>query len=59
MWNLSLDACRLSFHQNLLSHYSTLHYIALHSLDSELVKMTVGYGIYHTNIKIYVQYNLY
>jgi hypothetical protein len=33
------------------------HYTALHSLDPELVKMTVGCGICHVNIKTYLQYN--
>jgi hypothetical protein len=34
-----------------------LHYIALHSMDPKLVKMTVGCGIYNINTKTYVQYN--
>jgi hypothetical protein len=34
-----------------------LHYIALHSLDPNLVKMTVGSGICYINTKTYVQYN--
>jgi uncharacterized short protein YbdD (DUF466 family) len=33
-----------------------LHYITLLSLDAELVKMTVGCGICHINIKTYVHY---
>jgi hypothetical protein len=35
----------------------TLHYIALHSLDPELVIMAVGCGICHINTKTYVQLN--
>jgi hypothetical protein len=30
-------------------HFITLHCIALHSLDPELVKMTVGCGTCHIN----------
>jgi hypothetical protein len=35
----------------------SLHYIALHSLDPELVKITLGCEIWHINTKKYVQYN--
>jgi hypothetical protein len=38
-------------------HYITLHCIALHFLDPELVKMTVGCGKCHINTKTYIQYN--
>jgi hypothetical protein len=40
-------------------HYVTLYCIALHPLDPEVVKMTVGCGIYHINTrtKTHVQYN--
>jgi hypothetical protein len=34
-----------------------LHYIALHSLDLKLVRMTVGCGICYINTKTYVQYS--
>jgi hypothetical protein len=31
----------------------TLHYFTLHSLDSELLKMTVGCGMCHINTNMY------
>jgi hypothetical protein len=47
-----------SCHQHLTSpeELKITLYITLHSLDPELVKMTVGCGISHTITKTHIQY---
>jgi hypothetical protein len=35
-----------------------IFFIALHFVDPELVKMTIGYGLCHINTKIYIEYNI-